>query len=62
MLAGKRKRMLTIEVEMAAVIRHADRNPAGRAELTPREKAKIVGLIPWAIIGLLLAIGFLAVS
>lgn len=54
--------MLTVEVEMATATRDAGRNPAGRAELTPRETAKVVGLIPWAIIGLLLAIGFVAVS
>jgi len=54
MPAGKRKRMLTMEVEMAAVTRDAGEKAAGSAELTRIDKVMfVVAFIAWVTVGVL---------
>ncbi len=46
--------MLTMEVEMTAVVRDASRKAVGTGELTRTEKVKLVaGFTIWAFVGLL---------
>ena len=46
--------MLTVEVEMTAVLRDAGRKAAGPADLTLSKKVMLVaGVIVWALAGLL---------
>jgi hypothetical protein len=54
MPAGKRKRVLTVEVEMSDLTGDAGEKAAGPAELTRTDKVTLtVAFIAWVIVGVL---------